>query len=105
MYSKQTGYRLNRPVAPGVFLAEEIIAVEGLTVTEAAAILGVSRPALSAFLNGRSSLSIDMAIRFEKAFGIKMETLLRMQNAFDIARAHEKFNQIKVEAYVSKVEV
>ncbi|MDI9408977.1 MAG: HigA family addiction module antitoxin [Candidatus Pacebacteria bacterium] len=103
MYTKQNGFKLDQPAAPGRFLAEEIIAAEGLTITEAAAILGVTRPALSALLNGRSSLSVEMAIRFDKAFGVKMETLLAMQTACDLAAARAKFNQIKVERYVGKM--
>ena len=51
----------------------------GLSVTEAAKVLGVTRPALSALLNCRAALSPDMALRIEKAFGVKMETLLNMQ--------------------------
>ncbi len=52
--------------------------------------LGVSRPALSAFLNGRSDLSGNMALRIEKAFGVEMDTLMRMQASFDIARTRKR---------------
>ena len=53
-------------------------------MTAAAEVLGVTRVALSAFLNERSSLSPDMALRIEKAFGVTMDTLMRMQSSYDI---------------------
>ena len=90
------------PSHPGSFLKTEIIEPFGLTVTEAAVALGVTRPALSAFLNERSSLSPDMAIRIEKAFGLKLETLMRMQNAYDIAEARRRAGKIKVKRYRGK---
>ena len=69
-------------------------------MTAAAGVLGVTRAALSAFLNERSSLSPEMAIRMEKAFGISMETLMRMQNSYDIAQAHKREADIVVARYV-----
>jgi addiction module HigA family antidote len=54
-------------------------------------------------LNERASLSPDMAIRIEKAFGLKLETLMRMQNAYDIAQARLRAASIKVERYRGKV--
>ena len=64
--------------------------------------LGVSRPALSALLNGRAALSPDMALRIEKAFGPKMDTLLRIQTAYEIAEARGRESKIKVKRYVAK---
>ena len=93
------GIRMKRPVHPGQFVKAEIIAPLGLSVTAAAAALGVTRPALSAFLNGRASLSPEMAIRVEKAFGVAMATLMRMQTSFDIAAAERRAPQIKVRRY------
>lgn len=87
------------PAHPGRFIKMEILEPLELSVTEAAKALGVSRPALSALLNGRASLSSDMALRVEKAFGIKMDTLLRMQTAFEIAEARRKESKIKVKPY------
>ncbi len=84
---------------PGVFLKEEVVDPLNLTVTIASKILGVTRPALSRLLNGRASLSPEMALRFEKAFGLKMDTLLRMQTSYDIAQARKAANKIKVERY------
>ena len=95
----KAGIRMKNPAHPGGFLKTEIIEPLGLTVTAAAHALGVTRAALSALLNERASLSADMAIRIEKAFGVSMETLLRMQMSFDIARAHEREDEIDVERY------
>src|SRR6202161_3959842 len=83
---------MKNPPHPGDFIRTEIINPAGLTVTAAAAALHVSRPALSSLLNSKANLSGDMALRIEKAFGVKMDTLMRMQSAYDIAetRKHEK---------------
>ena len=74
-------------VHPGRWLAEEIVAPRGLNVSETAAALGVSRQAMSAVLNGRASVSAEMAIRFEKEFHLRADTLVRMQSIYDLARA------------------
>jgi len=71
-------------------------------VTQAAKVIGVTRPALSALLNERASLSPEMALRIEKAFGPKMDTLLRMQTSFAIAQARERERDIKVKRYAPK---
>jgi len=71
---------------PGTWLLHEIVEPYGLSVTDCAAHLGVSRQNMSALLNGRAALSAMMALRFEKAFGIKADTLLRMQVAYDLAQ-------------------
>jgi addiction module HigA family antidote len=67
-----------------------------LTVTAAAAALKVSRPALSSLLNGKASLSGEMALRIEKAFGVRMETLMRMQSSFDIAETRKREGKIRL---------
>ncbi len=89
-------FRMKTPSHPGRFIKSEIIAPMGLTVTDAAKSLGVTRPALSAVLNGRSSLSPEMALRIEKAFGPKMDTLLRMQTSYDIAQARKHEGKLKI---------
>ncbi len=94
--------RMYNPPHPGVFLKEEVIEPLKLTITTASRILGVTRPALSKLLNGRASLSPEMALRFEKAFGLKMDTLLRMQTSYDIAQARKAANKIKVERYAAR---
>jgi addiction module HigA family antidote len=80
----------------------EIIEPVGLSMTKAAEVLGVTKPALSALLNGRSGLSPEMAMRREKAFGPKMDTLLRMQNSWEIAEVREREAEIKVKRYVAR---
>jgi len=91
--------RMLNPVHPGRFLRTEIVEAHGLSVTEAAKILRVSRPTLSSLLNAKASLSGEMALRFEKAFGVDMDTLMRMQNSFDIARARSREKSISVGRY------
>ena len=93
---------MKNPVHPGRFLADELIEPLGLTVTEAARALGIGRPALSALLNGRSAISADMAIRFEKAFGINAGLLLRMQAQFALAEARKSGMGIKVKRFTTK---
>jgi antitoxin HigA-1 len=83
-------------VHPGDWLKTEVVEPYGISVTDLARHLGVSRPALSALLNGRAGLSGDMAIRFEKAFGLRAETLLRMQAAHELVHAREHEDQIDV---------
>ncbi len=91
--------RMPSPPHPGAFVKTEVIEPLGLTVAAAAAALGVSRSALSAFLNGRSDLSGVMALRIEKAFGVKMDTLMKMQASRGIARAREREADIGVARY------
>ena len=93
--------RLAHPAHPGQFIKMEIIDPLGLSVTAAAKVLGVTRPTLSALLNGRAALSSDMALRIEKAFGPKMDTLMRMQTSHDIAQARRREAKIKVRRYVA----
>ena len=94
--------RTMRPSHPGQFIKLEIIAPLGLSVTDAAKALGVTRPALSALLNGRAALSPEMALRIEKAFGPKMDALLLMQTSFEIYEARRRERAIKVKRYVPK---
>ncbi len=87
---------MKNPPHPGDFIRTEIVGPAGLSVTAAAAVLGVSRPALSSLLNGGSSLSGDMALRIEKAFGVKMDTLMRMQSSYDIAQTRKREKQVHI---------
>jgi antitoxin HigA-1 len=82
----------------GDWLKSEIVEPENVSVTALAAHFDVSRQALSTLLNGHASLSADMAIRFEKAFGIKADTLLRMQTSYELAQARRHEGEIKVGA-------
>ena len=95
---KKPGRMLN-PVHPGLFVKTEIIEAHGLSVTDAAKALGVSRPTLSSLLNAKANFSSAMALRFEKAFSVDMDVLMRMQNSFDIAQARRGESQIKVDRF------
>src|SRR5215468_2526799 len=87
---------MKNPPHPGDFIRTEIIEPAGLSVTAAAAALQVSRPTLSSLLNRKANLSGDMALRIEKAFGVKMDTLLRMQSSYDIAQTRKREKLIRV---------
>jgi antitoxin HigA-1 len=94
------GIRLKSPSHPGDFIKTEILDPLGLSVTHAAKVLGVTRAALSALLNTRANLSPEMALRLEKAMNvflrISMDTLLRMQNSYDIARMRAREADVHV---------
>lgn len=83
-------------VHPGPWLKRTYLEHFEMTVTEVAAHLGVSRQNMSMLLNGHAALSAMMALRFEKAFGISADTMLRMQAAYDLARARLREGELKV---------
>jgi addiction module HigA family antidote len=83
----------------GGFVRREIVEPLGLSVTDAAAALDVTRQALSNLVNEKAALTADMALRLEKAFGVSMELLLRMQLAYDVAQARSRERTIKVKRY------
>ena len=91
---------MKNPPHAGDFIRTEIVEAAGLTVTAAAVALGVSRPALSSLLNGKAGLSGDMALRVEKAFGVKMDTLMRMAAAYEIAQTRKREGRIRVKRVV-----
>ncbi len=80
------------PCRPGEIIRDDVLAPLGLTVTQAANALGVTRQALS-------SLTAEMALRVEKAFGPKMEHLMRMQLNYDLAQARAAADRVHVEAF------
>jgi addiction module HigA family antidote len=90
---------MKNPPHPGDFIRTEIIDAAGLSVTAAAAALQVSRPALSSLLNCKADLSGNMALRIEKAFGVKMDTLMRMQASYDIAQTRKREKEIRVKRF------
>ena len=92
------GFRLKTPPHPGAFVRMMVLEPMGLNVTDAAKKLGVTRAALSNLLNANASLSPDMAIRLDKVFGADMETLMRMQNSYDIAQARKRWDEVAVAA-------
>jgi antitoxin HigA-1 len=88
------------PSHPGAILREEILAPLKLNVTKAAKALGIRRATLSDLLNEKAALSPEMALRIEKAFGVSMEMMLRIQTAWDIAairKRHDDFNVARFE--------
>ncbi|MEN2978281.1 HigA family addiction module antitoxin [Tistrella bauzanensis] len=99
------GIRMKMPGHPGGFLKSEILEPLSLSVTETARVLGVTRPALSALLNQRAQLSPEMALRIEKAFGVSMDTLMRMQTNYDIARARLHADELDVLPYAGRRDV
>ena len=88
---------MKNPPHPGLSVRHDCLEPLGLSVTEAARRLGVSRKQLSDVVNGRSGISAEMAIRLDKAFGGGAETWLRLQAAYDLARARKHADTIKVE--------
>lgn len=84
---------------PGLSVRINCLEPLGLSVTEGARVLGVSRQTLSRLLNGQSGISPEMAIRLSKAFGSTPDTWIRMQAAYDIAQAKQRADEIKVERY------
>lgn len=88
-----------RPPHPGTFVREEILAPLSLSVVKAAEALGVRRATLSDFVNGKAALSPEMALRIEKAFGVDMEMLLRMQAWYDTVQMRDRADDLTVARY------
>ena len=93
------------PSHPGEFVRREVIEELGLTVTKAAEVLGVRRATLSELLNGRASLSPEMALRIEKAFNTNMDMLLRMQAWHDASKMRARSRELNVKRYVPAPDV
>jgi antitoxin HigA-1 len=91
------------PPHPGLSVRHDCIEPLGLSVTEAARRLGISRKQLSDIVNGHAGISPDMAIRLDKAFGGGAETWLRLQSAYDLAQARKHAGRIKVERVMPAV--
>ncbi len=87
---------MKRPPHPGLSVRLDCLEPLGLSVTEGARILGVSRKQLSDVVNGHAGISPEMAIRLAKAFGGGAEAWYRLQTAYDLARALERADQIDV---------
>ena len=88
---------MKNPPHPGLAVRHDCIEPLGLTVTEAAKRLGVSRKQLSDLVNCHAGISPEMAIRLDKAFGGGAETWYRMQAAYDMARAVERVGALQIE--------
>ncbi|HVZ18329.1 MAG TPA: HigA family addiction module antitoxin [Terriglobales bacterium] len=89
-----------RPPHPGEFIRSEVLDELGLSVSKAAEVLDVRRATLSDLINGKAALSPEMALRIEKAFGVSMDTLLRMQAWFDTCAMRDRADQITVKRFV-----
>ena len=87
---------MHSPPHPGRIVLDECIEPLGLTITDAAKALGVSRNALSELTNGRRGISPEMAIRLEQAFGSTADAWIRMQANYDLAQARLKADKISV---------
>ena len=87
------------PPHPGAFIRIEALEELGLSVLAAARILGVRRATLSDLLNGNASLSPEMAMRVEKAFGLSMDLLLRMQAWHDVTQMRARADEIDIQRY------
>ncbi len=92
---------MKNPPHPGEIIKEDIIEALGLTITKAAGVLGVRRATLSDVTRGKSSVSSEMALRLEKAFGVSMDLLLKMQAGYDAAQIRLRSNSIKVKRYLA----
>jgi len=87
---------MKNPVHPGRIVRHDCLEALGLSVTEGAKVLGVTRQALNNIVNGKSGISPEMAIRLTKAFGSTPETWMGIQIAYDLAAARKHENKIKV---------
>src|SRR5271157_4396886 len=91
---------MKNPPHPGDLIRTEVIEALGLSVSKAAEVLKVRRATLSDLLHGKASLTAEMALHIEKAFGPDMDHLLRMQLAYDVAKTRQRGRSIAVKRYV-----
>jgi addiction module HigA family antidote len=87
---------MKNPPHPGLSVRHDCIEPLGLTITETARVLGVTRQALNNLVNGKAAISPEMAIRLDKAFGGGADTWLRLQAAYDLAQGEKHAGNIKV---------
>jgi addiction module HigA family antidote len=90
---------MKNPPHPGFSVRHDCLEPLGLSVTEGAKVLGVSRQALTNLVTGKAAISPEMAIRLDKAFGGTAETWLALQTAYDLAQARRNEGAIKVKRY------
>ncbi|HTT83001.1 MAG TPA: HigA family addiction module antitoxin [Rhizomicrobium sp.] len=93
---------MKNPSHPGDMVWYGILEPLGISMTRAAAMLGVRRATLSDVVNGKASMTAEMAFRLQKAFGVEADLLLRMQNQFELAEIRRHTKDIKVKRYHSK---
>ncbi len=90
---------MKNPPHPGKFILEECLEPLGLSITEAAEGLGVTRTSLSRLIHGHNGISTEMAVRLSKAFGGSAESWLRQQINYDLAQIQTKTSDIKVRKF------
>ena len=90
---------MKNPSHPGAIVRYDCIEPLGLTVTEAAKILGVTRPALNNLVNGKAGVSAEMAVRLSKAFGSEPEFWLCLQMNYDLAQVRRREGDIQVKRF------
>lgn len=88
---------MKNPPHPGRSIKDACLDPLGLSITEGAKILGVTRPTLSRVINGKAAISPDLAVRLAKAFGGRAETWLKMQLAYDLAQVERQADSIRVQ--------
>jgi len=91
--------RMKNPPHPGLGVKVDCLEPYGLSITEGAKILGVTRQTLSLLVNKKTALSWDMAIRLSKAFGSTPDGWMGLQFQYDVAQAEKRARQIKVKPY------
>jgi antitoxin HigA-1 len=90
---------MKRPPHPGRSIRDGCLDAVGLSVTDAAGVLGIARHTLSRVLNGRAGISAEMAIRLEKAGWSSADHWMRLQAAYDLAQARLHEDEISVKRY------
>ena len=90
---------MHNPPHPGGIVRRQCLEPLGLSVTEAAKGLGVTRQALSDIVNEKAAISVDMAFRLSKAFGSSPETWLGLQTSYDLAQARDRMGKIKIRRF------
>ncbi|XOV69415.1 MAG: HigA family addiction module antitoxin [Verrucomicrobiota bacterium] len=90
---------MHNPAHPGELVKHDCLDALGLSVTEGAKVLGVTRQALSNLVNKHAGLSPEIAIRLEKTFGSSAQAWLKMQMQYELWVAQQKASEIKVERY------
>ena len=96
---------MKQPPHPGLSVRHDCLEPLGLSVTEGARVLGVTRQALNNLVTGRAGISPEMAVRLDKAFGGTAEGWLALQTAFDLAQIRKKAASIAVKRYVAKIDL
>ena len=86
---------------PGIILRDNVINDHGLTVTDAAALLKVTRPALSNVLNGHADISPEMSLKISKVFGGSAEIWMNMQTAYNLDQVRDKIEKLNLQSYTA----